>query len=111
MIRIRFVGSKNRISKYIAPILQKCIDDNGVTTYYEPFVGGANMIDKIRCENRIGNDIHPQLIVMFKALQGGWIPPRHVSEEEYNNVRMNKDKYPDYYVGYVGFNTTRRGKE
>ena len=106
MIRIKFVGSKNRISKYIAPILQKCIDDNGVTTYYEPFVGGANMIDKIRCENRIGNDIHPQLIAMFKALQGGWIPPRHVSEEEYNNVRMNKDKYPDYYVGYVGFNTT-----
>ena len=56
MIRIKFVGSKNRISKYIAPILQKCIDDNGVTTYYEPFVGGANMIDKIRCENRIGNE-------------------------------------------------------
>ena len=71
MIRIKFVGSKNRISKYIAPILQKCIDDNGVTTYYEPFVGGANMIDKIRCENRIGNDIHPQLIAMFKALQSG----------------------------------------
>jgi len=106
MRNIKFVGSKNRISKHVAPILQKCIDDNKVDTYYEPFVGGANMIDKIRCKNRIGNDIHPQLIAMFKALQEGWTPPRYVSEDEYNDVKINKEKYPDYYVGYVGFNTT-----
>ena len=43
---------------------------------------------------------------MFNALQKGWIPPSHISEEEYNRVRDNKDQYPDYYVGYVGFNAT-----
>lgn len=64
------------------------------------------MIDKIHCETRIGNDIHPQLIAMFKELQCGWQPPSHISEEEYNNVRDNKEMYPDYYVGYVGFNST-----
>lgn len=86
--------------------MQNCIDKNNVSTYYEPFVGGANMIDKINCSRRIGNDIHPQLIALFKKLQEGWIPPMHISEEEYNRVRENKELYPDYYVGLVGFNAT-----
>lgn len=64
------------------------------------------MIDKIKCDNRIGNDIHPQLIAMFNELQKGWQPPSHISEEEYNKVRDNKEMYPDYYVGFVGFNAT-----
>lgn len=34
---------------------------------------------------------------------GGWQPPEHITEEEYNSVRQNKEKYPLYYVGYVGF--------
>ena len=68
------------------------------------------MIDKIQCSFRIGNDIHPQLIAMFNALQNGWVPPSHISEEEYNSVRLNKESYPDYYVGYVGFNSTYGAK-
>ena len=103
VIIIKYVGSKNKISKYIAPILQKLIDNNNVSVYYEPMCGGLNMIDKIKCKYRIGNDIHPELIAMWKALQSGWKPPEHISEEEYNLVRLNKNKYPDYYVGFVGF--------
>lgn len=79
---LKYVGSKNRISKYIAPILQKCINENNIKTYYEPFVGGANMIDKIKCKNRIGNDINKELIAMWKELQNGWIPcDEHLPEE------------------------------
>lgn len=107
---MKYVGSKNKISKYIAPILQKLIDDNNVSVYYEPMCGGLNMIDKIKCKYRIGNDIHPELIAMWKALQSGWKPPEHISEEEYNLVRLNKNKYPDYYVGFVGFMAGFGGK-
>lgn len=64
------------------------------------------MIDKIRCENRIGNDIHKELIAMFKEIQSRWQIPLHISEEEYNSVKENKSRYPDYYVGLVGFNAT-----
>ena len=103
---MKYIGSKNKISKYLIPILQGYIDENKIKIYYEPFVGGANMIDKINCSSKIGNDIHPQLIAMFNALQNGWKPPSHVTEEEYNSVRINKERYPDYYVGFVGFNST-----
>lgn len=64
------------------------------------------MIDKIKCETRIGNDIHKELIAMWNELQKGWIPPSHITEEEYISVRDNKEKYPDYYVGYIGYAAT-----
>lgn len=100
---MKFVGSKNKISKQIAPILQSLINQNNVKVYYEPFVGGCNMIDKIQCDNRVGNDVHKELIALLQKVQSGWIPPDTISEEEYNAVRLNKDNYPDYYVGLVGF--------
>lgn len=84
---MKYLGSKNRISKYISPILQQYINDNGITTYYEPFVGGANIIDKIDCPLRIGNDIHPQLIAMFLALQK-WME----STRAYYRRRISKYK-------------------
>ena len=47
------MGSKSRIAKYIVPIIQRYIDENNIDTYVEPFVGGANVIDKINCNIRI----------------------------------------------------------
>ena len=40
VIVLKYMGSKSRIAKYIVPIIQKYIDDNEVTKYVEPFVGG-----------------------------------------------------------------------
>ena len=64
-----YQGSKNRLTKYIVPIIQKQIDENNITTYIEPFVGGANVIDKIRCENKIGSDINEELIALLRYIQ------------------------------------------
>ena len=47
-----YVGSKNRLSKELAPIIQSYITED-TKGYLEPFVGGANMIDKIQHPNRI----------------------------------------------------------
>lgn len=67
--KIVYQGSKNRIAKYIVPIIQKYIDDNNIETYIEPFVGGANIIDKIQCKNKIGADINDELIALLKYVQ------------------------------------------
>ena len=40
VVKIKLMGSKSRIAKYIVPIIQKCIDDNNLETYIESCVGG-----------------------------------------------------------------------
>ena len=37
---MKYMGSKNRLSKELAPIIQKYIDESGFNKYLEPFVGG-----------------------------------------------------------------------
>ena len=67
-----YMGSKNKYSSHIAPILQKAIDDNNIKLYNEPFVGGANMIDKIICEQRIGYDRSDTLIALLNQARDEW---------------------------------------
>lgn len=101
---MKYVGSKNRLSKDLVPIVQKYIDDNRVENYMENFVGGANIIDKINCKNRYGSDIHKYLIALLKQAQRDTsVFPNTITEEEYHKVKDNKEEYPDWYVGLVGF--------
>ena len=64
---MKYMGSKSRFVKYIVPILQNCIDKNNVDTYIECFVGGANVIDKIKCKNRFGYDRSDTLIALLQT--------------------------------------------
>ncbi|MEG1725567.1 MAG: DNA adenine methylase [Anaerovoracaceae bacterium] len=100
---MKYVGSKNRISKELAPIIQSYItaDTKG---YIEPFVGGANMIDKIVCDNKFGYDTQKYLIALLKQSQKDYsVFPDTITEDEYSNVKNNKSKYDGWYVGLVGF--------
>lgn len=100
---MKYVGSKNRIAKDLIPIIQSYITED-TKGYLEPFVGGANMIDKIKCDKRIGCDIHEELIELLKYAQNNYNElPKTISEEEYIKVRDNKKDYPKWYVGLVGF--------
>lgn len=47
---MKYVGSKARLVKYIAPIIQSYIDENNIEKYWEPFVGGGNLITHIKCK-------------------------------------------------------------
>lgn len=60
-----YMGSKSKYAQYIVPILQKTINDNNVILYVEPFVGGANIIDKIKCNIRMGFDRSDTLIALL----------------------------------------------
>ncbi len=66
-----YMGSKAKYAKYIVPVLQQAIDDNNVDTYIECFVGGANIIDKIKCENKYGYDRSDTLIALLQTAQSG----------------------------------------
>lgn len=88
-----YQGNKARIRKYILPVLQKCIDENQVKTYVEPFVGGANIIDHIVCSERIGTDINRELIALLQYMQLDpelKIFPERCPVEHYKEVRENR---------------------
>lgn len=109
---MKYMGSKSRIKKYIVPILQKLIDDNSIEMYIETMVGGANIIDSIKCKNRIANDLSTPLIEMWKGLQKGYTLPANVDKELYSEVRANQNtgKYPMWYVGTIGYLASYNGR-
>ena len=63
---MKYMGSKARIAKYILPIILK--DRKEGQCYVEPFVGGANMIDKVDGW-RIGADSNHHLISALKLIK------------------------------------------
>jgi len=105
------MGSKARHAKHIVPILMQ-----GHTKdmwYVEPFVGGCNMMDSIDpniAPKRLGSDSNPYLIALWKSVSQGWLPPEIITEDEYNNIRKNKEQYDPALVGYVGFALSYAGK-
>lgn len=83
-----YMGSKNKLSKEIAPIIQKVIDKKNIKYYIEPFVGGANMIDKIKCPNRIGYDKSETLIELLKTAQKDInLIPKNITKEQFDKGR------------------------
>jgi len=96
---MKYTGSKNRISKYILPIM---LEGRTTETWVEPFVGGANMIDKVEGK-RIGFDNNEYLIELFHYVQnGGLIENRIITKEHWYSVKENLDNYPKWYIGLVG---------
>ena len=101
---MKYMGSKNRIAKHILPIILKDRKENQY--YVEPFVGGANMIDKVDpliAPKRFGSDFNEYLPELWKAAESGWMPPYSLTEDEYKHIKNNKDSYPKELVAWVGF--------
>jgi len=104
---MKYMGSKNRYTKYILPLVLKNRVEN--QWYVEPFVGGFNIIDKVE-GNRLASDSHYYLIELFEAIQKGWTPPDSLNENEYIKIREHKNVYLPALVGFVGFGCSYAGK-
>lgn len=63
----------------------------------------ANSKHKINVSNIYGVDNNKYLIALLKKLQKEDIEYFSVTKEEYIQIKENKDKYDNWYVGYVGF--------
>jgi len=97
---MKYMGSKNRIAKDILPIILK---DIGSFQYYvEPFVGGANMIDKVD-GYRIGADSNKYLIALLKEMQKDDFEAPIITEEKYRDIKLNRNDYSMWIVGFAGF--------
>ena len=81
---MKYMGSKNRFAKELLPIILKYRKEHQY--YVEPFVGGCNMIDKVK-GNRIGADANKYLIAMWKGLQMDLKRPLEISRELHAEAR------------------------
>ena len=109
------MGSKSRIAKHIVPIIQRYIDETKATTYYEPFVGGCNVIDKISCELKFGRDANKYLIALLKHVQDGLPLYNSVPKELYDMARTafntgDTSGFEDWQIGNIGFIASYNGR-
>lgn len=108
------MGSKSKIAKFIIPILQDVIDKNNINIYIEPFCGGCNVIDKIKCGIRIASDKQHYLIELYKNLDKLSLLPDMITKEHYSDVRTayntKNSKYEDWYIGAIGFLSSYNGR-
>ena len=99
---MKYMGSKNRHAGELLKIILK--DKKSYQCYVEPFVGGANVIDKVTGDGRkIASDLNRYLIALHCKLRDGWLPPESVSIELYEDMKNNLDKYDEWLIGYVAF--------
>lgn len=104
-----YLGSKNKIAKHILPIMLDTASKRGIVTWVEPFVGGANMIDKVpETLERIGIDVSPHTIQALIAIRdfANELPTK-LSESEYRKL---KGCEPDPIKSWLRFICSFGGK-
>lgn len=110
-----YLGSKSRLAKELVPIIQEYIDKSNCNTYIELFVGGANIIDKIKCENKLGFDYNEDLICLLQYAQNDTelsIAPKECSFEHYKEVRKDKEckSFSKEYRALIGYMASYGGR-
>lgn len=97
---MRYVGGKSRHAVALAEVIERYRTTQ--TAIYDPFVGGGAMTNVFarRYAHVYASDTHPDLIMLYQALQQGWKPPTNVSEDEYKALRHAE---PSALRGFVRF--------
>lgn len=105
---MRYAGGKEKIAKPISEQLL-ALRRPEHDTYIEPFCGGCNILSVMapHFERVVGADLSPDLILMWQALQTGWLPPATLTEAEYEALRFAE---PSALRGFVGFGCSFGGK-
>lgn len=106
---MKYMGSKNRIAKHLLPIMLAECEKHGITKWVEPFVGGANMIDKVPDSfERIGYDLNDHVIHALLGIRDDVESlPDEISELYYNSVRGHN---PNKFTSLVRFGASFGGK-
>ena len=110
------MGSKSKIAKHIVPIIQKYIDENNIHNYLEPFCGGLNVIDKIRCDRKFAYDLNKYLIHLFIHVKEGGELPNVIDKRLYDLAREvwhydNENKaFQDWEIGCIGWLCSYSGR-
>lgn len=101
---MRYLGGKTKISKQLTTFLKSIRRPNQV--YIEPCVGGGSIL-RLMDNPRIASDISLDLILFYQALRNGWVPPEHMSEGKYKQLKYME---PSALRGFGGYFCSFGGK-
>lgn len=105
-------GGKFRHGKQIAEIINEIYNSvEGIKGYIEPFCGMCGVYRHVvnllpKTLKYIASDQHDSLILMWKALQDGWVPPKKCSIAKFNKLKYSE---PSPEKAYFGFGTSFGG--
>ena len=102
---MRYPGNKSKLAQHIMPFIEEALKVFPNGKYIEPFVGGANMIDKVKHHTRIGYDANKCLIALYKMAK--FFPEKLkavkcLPREAHKLLKNNRDAYLDWYVAMMG---------
>ena len=101
------MGGKSKLARSIA---QTILNTEQIReSYVEPFVGGGSVFAQVapHFQHSQALDLSPDLILMWQAVQEGWVPPTEVSEEQYAELKASP---PSALRGFVGYGGSFGGK-
>lgn len=104
---MKYTGGKGRVARELSLVILG--QRNRHALYVEPFLGSAAIAEYVvpQFERAVLGDVMPDLVLMWQALQDGWVPPETVSEEMYQFLRKSKSTPRR---GFVGFCCSYSGK-
>ena len=102
---MKYVGAKHLVGKKISDFLCCLINPDEVDGYLEPFCGSLGVFkNMISCDYKknYASDIHPDLILMWKALQNNKLHlPKTMSHSKWEDLKYQNT--PSALRGAVGF--------
>lgn len=105
-----YQGGKKKIGKQIATILKQVEKDLGYNNldYFEPFCGMCGVLTHMNDGNRkiVANDLNKDIILMWKAVQEGWLPEyKQLTKEEYEDLKTQESSKERGFYGVThGYN-------
>lgn len=111
-----YQGGKKKIGKKIAQIMLDYEYQNGFNNldYFEPFCGMCGVLTHMINDDRkiVANDLNTDLILMWQAIQQGWIPDeKQLTKDEYNTLKneQHNSKERAFYTIAYSFNNEYMG--
>lgn len=104
---MRYLGGKVRQAPWIRDEVMRL--RGGRSVYVEPFVGGGSVLAAVApyFDTARAYDVVPDLIMLWKAIQRGWVPPDSVTPELYESLRRAE---PSALRGWAAYGCSFGGK-
>jgi len=101
------MGGKTRIVDQISAIMRARA--RGRTSYVEPFLGGGSVAATMApgFSHAYLSDANPDLILLWQALQDGWVPPASITREQWLELKHAAE--PSALRAFAGFGASFGG--